>query len=174
MEELLHAMVGCSARAKLLADVGEEGAAIVCGDGRFGEMGCCGRTPADVGGRRRRCWQGRADGVGRKTPASDLDLVRRMELKTLDLEGRRTVDGGRRRLDELAGAGRWWRMEEGQRKWGRCHFWVLDFHIMAVLLLEDDDGIEFSMSSLSFWVAWIGHPHHRRKLVAGSHGCRPW
>ncbi|KAL5977717.1 hypothetical protein ACLOJK_039245 [Asimina triloba] len=27
----------------------------------------------------------------------------------------------------------------------------------------DDDGIEFNMSSLSFWVAWIVHPHHRRE-----------
>ncbi|KAL5985181.1 hypothetical protein ACLOJK_036419 [Asimina triloba] len=32
-------MVGCSARAKLLAGVGEEGVAIFGGDGRSGEMG---------------------------------------------------------------------------------------------------------------------------------------
>ncbi|KAL6001856.1 hypothetical protein ACLOJK_040420 [Asimina triloba] len=57
-----------------------------------------------------------------------------------------------------------WRWVRQPTKMGKMpFFWVLDFHVMAVLLLEDDNGIEFSMFSPLFWVAWIGRPHRRRE-----------
>ncbi|KAL6000105.1 hypothetical protein ACLOJK_034783 [Asimina triloba] len=106
------------------------------GFGSASSLGCCGRTEktllAGASG-----WIGWVDShgeggggrcCGRRLPA-DLDLVRRMELKTLDLEGRRMVDGsvarrgrdaGRRRLDK-DGAGRmrcrWWMKET---RWVSC------------------------------------------------------
>ncbi|KAL6000059.1 hypothetical protein ACLOJK_034736 [Asimina triloba] len=55
------------------------------------------------------------------------------------VDGCLPMDGGKPKMGKMGARwhGRWWQ--------------------------GDDDGIEFSMSSWSFWVAWIGAPHHRRE-----------
>ncbi|KAL5998511.1 hypothetical protein ACLOJK_009454 [Asimina triloba] len=46
-------------------------------------------------------------------------------------------------------------------------FGIFDLSAMCASMLEEDGGIEFSVSSPSFWVAWIGRPHIPLELTAG-------
>ncbi|KAL6000603.1 hypothetical protein ACLOJK_024302 [Asimina triloba] len=46
----------------------------------------------------------------------------------------------------------------------------LNFYMIYALMDEGDRGIGLSTTSSSFWMAWIGHPHHRQEAR-----CRqPW
>ncbi|KAL5987176.1 hypothetical protein ACLOJK_041173 [Asimina triloba] len=131
--------VGCSARAKLLA-------------GLRRDVGVMGLSPA-VMGSVVGCMRGMLGvGLGWIEPAKSgewwLDAARRW--------------GGWRR-DDRAAAG------PGEMGFGHegggpdLSPRQADVSGRRLMWRWDDDGIEFSMSSPSFWVAWIGRPHHRRE-----------